>query len=262
QSESTLNKRQEVAKSDLSIVSAAIGLELGGEGTTTKYSSKDVFNRNIKYYTTGGDPSKEVKGTYDFNKTNTSINTANWQNSINDDNATLISFDENGLIPLHELVDDQYKKEVLKTAIYDYLKRKEVRVKHTTTPIYSLWWNGGRDHILTNNPLKEINSPTNEGILFYAYNYQAPGTLPVHRYYRNNGNKSNHLYTISPQTEVLSNYVYEGIEFYAYPNQNVQELVKPIYRYYNSSINDHYWHYNIINPSGYIREGITFYVPK
>jgi len=60
-----------------------------------------------------------------------------------------------------------------------------------------------------------------EGIGFYAYPIQQPGTLPVHRFV--NMNAGDHFYTINEAEKdaVIQNYDwfgYEGIGFYAYPS--------------------------------------------
>ena len=59
-----------------------------------------------------------------------------------------------------------------------------------------------------------------EGIGFYAYPVQQPGTLPVYRFFNNNA--GGHFYTIgeAEKNTVIQNYDwfrYEGIGFYAYP---------------------------------------------
>lgn len=70
----------------------------------------------------------------------------------------------------------------------------------------------------------------NEGIAFYAYKYQAPGTTSVYRYY--NAQLGLHFFTLDPseQSHMPSyGYQYDGIAFYAYTSaQTIQcsELLK------------------------------------
>ena|SRR5690606_3167753 len=138
-----------------------------------------------------------------------------------------------------------------------------------TCPLFAddLQMSGGKprfdNHILTTTPSAEHHTAAMEGVMFYAYNYQKPGTVPVYRYF------SSHLYdnfyTINPASEGLSTYSPEGIAFYAYPTNNTSsngEATKAIYRYWSDYHWDHYWTPENTTLKNYLNEGVKFYVPK
>lgn len=126
--------------------------------------------------------------------------------------------------------------------------------------------NGSKDHLYTANINEKGNGSNSdyifEGIAFFAFSTQVPGTVPVYRYFHPGANLGDHFYTLN-QSDVSGNpaYSYEGIAFYAY-NQQINNSV-PIHRYWNSSIDDHFYSKNnsevAAKPSGYIYEFPVFY---
>ncbi len=81
-----------------------------------------------------------------------------------------------------------------------------------------------------------------EGVAFFAYPTQDPGTIPVHRFYHS-GNGS-HVYTASEaeKTSILTNfpvYSYEGVAFYA--EASAASGAMPLYRLYNSKLGTHFF---------------------
>ncbi|MDP3939032.1 MAG: hypothetical protein Q8R92_12980 [Deltaproteobacteria bacterium] len=106
-----------------------------------------------------------------------------------------------------------------------------------------------------------------EGIGFYAYPIQQPGTLPVHRFV--NTNAGDHFYTIneSEKDTVIRDYNwfrYEGIGFYAYPIKQPGTL--PVHRFVNMNAGDHFYTINEAEKDAVIQnygwfgyEGIGFY---
>jgi len=83
---------------------------------------------------------------------------------------------------------------------------------------------------------------TYQGIAFYAYKEKTEGAVAVYRFY--NKDKGDHLYTAdeSEMSKLKNNkskygFTYEGIVFYAYPNQ--ADGTVPVYRFYSSSRTDH-----------------------
>jgi len=95
-----------------------------------------------------------------------------------------------------------------------------------------------------------------EGIGFFAFATQQPGTVPVYRYY--NAGLNDHYYT--PVLGSYSGYVYERIEFYAYTSS--VNGAQPLYQYFNSGVRDHHYTKNPYESSmdGYTFELIPFYV--
>ena len=98
-----------------------------------------------------------------------------------------------------------------------------------TVPLYRYW--GNNDHFYTTNP-REIGVTTpghvghhgykSEGILGYCYPTQVPGTVPLYRYYKPEG--QDHLYTTNiheigtkvPGVVGKHGYKYEGVACYVF----------------------------------------------
>ena len=96
-----------------------------------------------------------------------------------------------------------------------------------------------------NTVIQNYNWFRNEGIGFYAYTSQQPGTLPVYRFF--NDNAGGHFYTINEAEKdtVVQNYNwlrYEGTGFYASPVQQPGTL--PVYRFYNMIAGGHFYTIN------------------
>jgi hypothetical protein len=92
----------------------------------------------------------------------------------------------------------------------------------------------------------------------YPQNVPAAGTVPVFRYYYGTG--VDHFYTTDYNEVGAGNnnvYVFEGIGFFAFPNQVPGSV--PVYRYYNDSVNDHFYTPNPNTPGGYTLERTAFY---
>lgn len=120
-----------------------------------------------------------------------------------------------------------------------------------------------RDKVLANYPRFAY-----EGIAFFAYPTQDPGTIPVYRFYHT-GNGS-HVYTASEaeKASILTNfpiYSYEGAVFYA--EASAASGAMPLYRLYNSRLGTHF--FTTSGPEAnsavatwpwFASEGATFYV--
>ncbi|MEP7328660.1 MAG: DUF1800 family protein [Betaproteobacteria bacterium] len=94
-----------------------------------------------------------------------------------------------------------------------------------------------RDAVLANYPRFAY-----EGVAFFAYPTQDPGTIPVYRFY-NTGNGS-HVYTASESEKAsiqanLPIYAYEGVVFYA--EASAASGAMPLYRLYNSKLGTHFF---------------------
>ena len=81
-----------------------------------------------------------------------------------------------------------------------------------------------------------------EGVAFFAYPTQDPGTIPVYRFYHT-GNGS-HVYTASEaeKASIQVNfpiYAYEGVSFYA--EASAASGAMPLYRLYNTKLGTHFF---------------------
>lgn len=97
----------------------------------------------------------------------------------------------------------------------------------------------------------------------YPANPPVAGTVPVFRYYKLAANKD-HFYTTNYNEAgngINSGYVFQGIGFFAFPNQVTGTV--PVYRYYKSGTIDHFYTPNYSElgggSNGYVYEGIAFY---
>lgn len=116
------------------------------------------------------------------------------------------------------------------------------------------------DHFFTTD-INELGNGNNlysfEGIAFFAFSSQVPGTIPVYRYSSNQF--INHYYTIVYNT--YAGYTYEKIAFYAYPSAINSSV--PVYRYFSNTFYDHHYTKNPSESQSlatyYVSEGIDFY---
>lgn len=115
-----------------------IGIDVGlkklfniGAGLTYTYSDdekKANFSESLRYRTIGGDPSRSLIGQVAIGAATSAINISNWQSSSTVQNAELIDFGENGMLPLYELIDDPAKKDAVKSYILQYLKDRAANI--------------------------------------------------------------------------------------------------------------------------------------
>lgn len=136
-----------------------------------------------------------------------------------------------------------------------------------TVPVFRYYYHNNinatdPDHFFTTNVNDiedngngNLNTYSFEGVAFFAFATQEPGTVPIYQYYH--GPVNDHYYT-----RTFGNYtgfVYEKIAFYAYPS-NINGAV-PVYSYYNGPVQDHHYtkNQNETPMSGYVYEGIEFY---
>jgi len=111
--------------------SSEIGIDVGLKklfnitaGLNYSYSDEEKnanINQRLHFRTVGGEPSKAILGTVNLTTGTPTIDITGWQGSSTLDNAELIDFGENGLLPLYELIDDPVKKEAIRNYIIQYL---------------------------------------------------------------------------------------------------------------------------------------------
>ena len=118
-----------------------------------------------------------------------------------------------------------------------------------TIPLYRLYSNKVKDHFYTTsaNGASSIGSWKPEGIAGYVFSGPAPSNRhPLYRWYKPSPQrpiKTDHFYTTSTNEPTSnSGYLFEGIECYL-PLKGTEGSV-PLYRFYNSRLNDHYYSKN------------------
>ena len=113
------------------------------------YSSSEVSknsDESLRYYTIGGDPANALVGKVGP-KENVVIDITPWQKSVTLQNAQLIDINEDGLIPLYNLIPDSRKKNEVKDYIF--------------SRIYGLIRN--RDYLLNGDFYNYIFNPIHPG---------------------------------------------------------------------------------------------------
>lgn len=144
-----------------------------------------------------------------------------------------------------------------------------------TQPVYRFWSSDYFDHFYTMSEAERnlVNSIWSdyymeEGVGFYAYPMQLPGSMPVYRFW--SPIIWSHFYTISEveRDYIMTNWpgfwAYEGVAFYAYPTQIPG--TQPVFRFWNSVYGTHFFtisqaerDYVAANFADWIYEGIGFY---
>nr|WP_314496632.1 MAC/perforin domain-containing protein [uncultured Chryseobacterium sp.] len=217
----------------------------------TSSSSKN-FNRTLYYKSYGGDATQQLLGTLSLDQSNPTVSIANWQNSCTPQNSVFVDIAEHGVVKLYDLVEDPIKKASLKAYIDQYLIDNQVQMEFVPIQIHRYYNNSSTDHFYTKDTGSFSGSGYGyEGVAFLAYNYKAPGSVPVYRYW----NGTDHYYSTSPGAP--SGYSAEGIEFYAYPSQSNGS--RPVYQYYGRKKGDHFYTTSQQNYANYTYEGIPFY---
>ena len=181
---------------------------------------------------------------------------ADWQRTVNADNAGLIDVELPRLIPIYELAADPTVKAALKEAVANYIESKRLK---QLFPLYEYFRANKMDHYATSvwqglaNGLWEY-----QGVIGYVYLGPEPGTIPLYLYY--NKECVNHYCTPVYQGEKKGDYVLEGITAYIYEKQEPGTV--PLYMYYNGRRCDHYvtivWQGN--KKGDYVYEGNAGYV--
>lgn len=215
----------------------------------TSSASKN-FNRTLSYRSYGGDPTKSLLGTISMDQSTPSVNIANWQSSCTPENSVFVDIAEQGVLKLYDLVDDPIKKASLKAYIDQYLIDNQVQMEYVPIDIHRYYNQSTTDHFYTKTA-GAYGGYGYEGVDFRAYNYKAPSTVPIYRYW----NGTDHYYTTAPGAP--AGYISEGIEFYAYPSQVSGS--RPVYQYFGRKRGDHYYTTSFQSYSNYNYEGIAFY---
>lgn len=93
---------------------------------------------------------------------------------------------------------------------------------NNSVPVYQVGNPANHDRYLTTDINYIVQNYNNAGILFYAYAYQAPGTVPIYQFtYPNGINGPDHFY--HPDRNVIAPFPgwrVDGVAFWAFPNQS------------------------------------------
>lgn len=263
--ESSYESKKEAAKLGLGIsLFNVIGFNISSNKTKEEIT-KIVNETRSKEYTGqffGGTNSGRSITIDNNGYSSETINIANWQQSITDRNAALISVGKT--IFLYDLITNPTKKALVKTAVEKHIKNAQVKLSamevygfynplaernaysldpnmhdkypgsgwqpdnqsfkafpysyYNAVPIYQFHSATNNDRILTTNINFNQATYRYDGILFYGYSSQAPGTIPIYQFSITRWGP-NHFYSSNPNaTNSWPGWTKNGVAFYAFPN--------------------------------------------
>ncbi|NML41983.1 hypothetical protein HHL17_32660 [Chitinophaga sp. G-6-1-13] len=126
-SQTDKSNRAQAAEAGVDIsVGKVFSINTGVNAGYSDSSVKSNFKQSLHYKTYGGEPSKSLMGDIPIGADVPKVNIKDWQASSSVDNAELVDFGRDGLIPLYEFIDDPLKKEAVKTYTNQYLKDNAV----------------------------------------------------------------------------------------------------------------------------------------
>ena len=147
----TSNTRKQTAEAGAKFGLSAIGLgaSVGWEQTTTtQINNKNVtWSCDINSY--GGSTNGLTINISPTAGTSYSLSLASWTSSINDKNAVLVDLDWNKTYPLHMLITDETKANLVREAINTYVKNNKF-TSFILSPLYGYWNNKRQEAYLTN----------------------------------------------------------------------------------------------------------------
>jgi hypothetical protein len=122
-SETNNTQRERASQIGLDVnVPKVFNLSVGLSYTYTQKETEDNFSQALHYKTIGGNPSRSLIGDIPVGNNPPTVDITSWQQSCTFDNAEMIDFNNQALIPLYEFIDDPVKKQAVKNYISDYIK--------------------------------------------------------------------------------------------------------------------------------------------
>ena len=240
-------------------VKKILGLNFDETVTNEEITKVNTESRSrqytLKYF--GGTNSGRTISFDSEGNTSESLNIASWEQSVIPTNAALVHV--HNAVPIYEFIADPIKKSQIKAAVEQYIIDNQITL--SPEPIYSYYDGSSRDHYFTyiNTPTLPNTKFNREGIQFYAYASQAPGSVPVYVYY-DVRNGDHYFTTINSASIAGGAFVNQGVVFYAYTSPVTGTV--PVYMYYSRLYSDHYIttvnQPTIVN-GRFVNEGIIFY---
>lgn len=218
----------------------------------------------------GGTSNVSVDGyVFDGKSSIYNFNPTEWEKSVVDGKQTrLVDFRAGTLIPIYELVSDPTKRNILKTAVENYIKNSIVTDYTSKVALYRSYIPSNNGYMYsTNKDLLYSKGGRIEGVAGYVCSYQAKGTIPLHGYYSNDF--KDYTYTVEKDDAHYAQHTYTnylGIVCYVPVADTPNALPfhcyklrygKPTKHYYTTTYNGSY------RPTGYpYYYGITCHVFK
>lgn len=240
------------------------GIDYNNGKTTSEMTqiTNNSENRDFFLEYSGGSNSGYSFSLDKDGNTSQSFNIGAWIASINDQNSEITEI--NNAFMISDFIADPTKKELVRQAIYKYIKDRQVP-EAGEVPVYGYYNATIHNHLYTANPDEypyEQDGYVRSGVTWYAFPKQVEGTLPVYSYYHPQGR--NHTYTINRDAynHEQNGYTLTGIPFYAYPSQVPGS--SPIHVFYDPGRGGNHVYtidrYNYpYEQNGYSYLGVNFY---
>lgn len=189
-----------------------------------------------------------------------SINIGSWEQSVNTSNSALVHV--NNAVPIYEFIVDPTKRNQVMAAVDRYIEDHQI-TELGELPVYDYWSQKASHHMYTMDrsiPWENDGYVFN-GLAFYAFNTQQPGTDAVHDFWR--GYDTHHLLSIDRYGYPFEKekYVYNGIVTYAYKTQ--VPGTQPVHNYWRQKDSHHLYTIDRndypYEQNGYVYNGISFY---
>ncbi|WP_294185510.1 MAC/perforin domain-containing protein [uncultured Sphingobacterium sp.] len=261
--ESSYENKKEAVKLGLGIsLFNVIGLNITSNKTKEEIT-KIVNETRSKEYTGqffGGINSGRSITIDNNGNSSETINIANWQQSITDRNAALISVGKT--IFLYDLITNPTKKALVKTAVEKHIKNAQVKL--AAMEVYGFYNQSAGRNAYSLDPNMHDKypgsgwSPDNQSFKAYPFPYYS--AVPIYQFMSHTYNNR----ILTPNINLnKATYQYDGIMFYGYTSQALGSI--PIYQFQfpTSKGGPNYFYSSNPNATnawpGWIKEGVAFY---
>lgn len=269
QSETSSSSREVATSAGLKVSVAKI-FSIGASTSTDVKNAESNSNQRLTYHTVGGSISVPL-ATINVDGA-TTVSLAAWQGSVTEANSVLVAIPADGLIAITDLVSDATKKAALENYITQYIANKTVNVSYNTTPLISSYHAVSFSNMLSTAPeTAGLNGWVQRGTIGQIFTDNGmQGTVPVYRYYLNNGTFFfNTNYNEIGNGGDLGHLDYIIGYIYAQPTAGAI----PIYRYNSNGKHWYTTNYNELGAGGYktygafirayfVYEGIMGYIKQ
>lgn len=185
-SETSSSSREVAVQAGLKVSVGKI-FDLGATTSTDIKDAQNNSNQRLTYHTTGGAISVPL-ATVNVDGA-TSVSLAAWQGSVTEANSVLVAIPADGLIEITDLVSDATQKAALQNYITQYIASRAVNVTYNTMPLLSSYNILSMSNMLSTAPeTAGLSNWVQRGSIGQIFTDNGmEGTVPVYRYYLNNG---------------------------------------------------------------------------
>lgn len=251
-SEENYSKKKNIVESGLKVFLNHLKLEntttIEGESITSLNEKNASWQCKIESY--GGTYSGigQTSFSSETGYPSISINTGEWEKTIQTENAALTDINWEKAYPIYEFISNSSIKTKVKVAVRNYIQSKKLEVKELL-PLYRLYRSEGQNSFYTtswaevdmyirkyNYYLDNVQTQYVQG---YVFKNQEPGTLPLYRLYHATARNSFYTTSLAEANTYINQWGYYfddvitgRIQGYVYPTQKDNTVA--LYRLYHS----------------------------